>query len=450
MVSMSDDSPYPRFHDSSSNPGSRRQSINGAGAGAAGGAGMAAGGAAGYAANPHLAAVQSPFVSHSNLSNVSYGHDDFDDEDLGGKGGSSDWLRGQQKKSMWARWAMIIGSIVIVLAIVGGVVGAQVVKNRNQKSSGDLSSSSNSTSDANSVSNNNGQISVKPDSRLKHSFYGFAYTPNNAQYPACGATQDDVTQDIALLSQLTSRIRLYGMDCNISSMVLEAINQLNVNMTTYLGVWVDGNSTTLQRQTNDLYSTLKQYGASHVDGVTVGNEVIFAQYATASDLGSYMNNIRTQLGTMNLGKTLPVGTADLASNWAGNSAIIQDGDYLMANDHPYFANVTVDIAANWTIQFLNDNVVNVAGNKPVIISEVGWPTANKDRVAPVPVASMQSFQQFLDTWVCAVNSLGVPYYFFEAFDEPWKAIQFNDLESHWGLFYSNRTLKEVTIPDCAI
>lgn len=40
--------------------------------------------------------------------------------------------------------------------------------------------------------------------RLKPIFYGLAYTPFNALEPWCGATLNNVTQDIILMSQMTS------------------------------------------------------------------------------------------------------------------------------------------------------------------------------------------------------------------------------------------------------
>lgn len=39
-----------------------------------------------------------------------------------------------------------------------------------------------------------------------------AYTPTGAIMPECGANIDEVHRDIAILSQLTTRLRLYGSD----------------------------------------------------------------------------------------------------------------------------------------------------------------------------------------------------------------------------------------------
>jgi glucan 1,3-beta-glucosidase len=71
---------------------------------------------------------------------------------------------------------------------------------------------------------------------------------------------------------------------------------------------------------------------------------------------------------------------------------------------------------------------------------------------------------FLDTYLCQANKNGTKTFFFEAFDEPWKAYVFLDggkrkgcadnnrsfggVEPFWGLFDKDRKLKNVTIPVC--
>lgn len=62
--------------------------------------------------------------------------------------------------------------------------------------------------------------------------------------------------------------------------------------------------------------------------------------------------------------------------------------------------------------------------------------------------------EFMEGWVCPSMANGTTYFWFEAFDEPWKEM-FNDAktgdfwEPHWGLFDVDRNLKKgVRIPDC--
>ena len=94
-----------------------------------------------------------------------------------------------------------------------------------------------------------------------------------------------------LLSQLTTRIRLYGGDCNQTALVvcfflsssraliltncfqLEAIKQTGIDMQVYAGNFVvDGDPTAYERQRDAIKDALITYGADHVAGITVGNE----------------------------------------------------------------------------------------------------------------------------------------------------------------------------------
>ena len=50
----------------------------------------------------------------------------------------------------------------------------------------------------------------------------------------CGDTIQGVVKDIQLISQLTTRIRLYGADCNQSALVLDAIQRTQTNLSVYV------------------------------------------------------------------------------------------------------------------------------------------------------------------------------------------------------------------------
>ena len=251
---------------------------------------------------------------------------------------ASKWLQEEQKSRSRRKW-IIIG--LIVFLIVGGITGAIVylVKFRNSGSG----SSSNSSSDSDSGSSNgrNGfgatSSNLKVDSSLKKIFPGMDYTPLNSQYPGCGAIQENITADVAILSQLTNKVRLYGTDCDQINMTMKAIQDLKVDMTVFIGVWVDGNSTTLERQLGAMYDLLKTYPASMIDGVAVGNEVLFRQDLTETELIELIQEVRTNVTAMNLGKTIPICTryyfyslsvfltiSDLGSNWTPTLAAAVD------------------------------------------------------------------------------------------------------------------------------
>ena len=125
----------------------------------------------------------------------------------------------------------------------------------------------------NTTSSHNGDTTFTPDPRLHQSFYGIDYTPHGTLYQKqCGVKYQDVLEDMKILQQLTTRIRLYGMDCDQASLVFKAIEELKANMGVVLTLWVDGNPVTYSRQYNSFWEVLNKFGSDHIIGVSVGNE----------------------------------------------------------------------------------------------------------------------------------------------------------------------------------
>jgi hypothetical protein len=215
---------------------------------------------------------------------------------------TSKWLE-EERKSRAKRKYCIIGTIVFLLVAAVTGVTVYLVKFRHSGSSSSISGSSNGRNGFGATSSD-----LKPDPQLKRIFDGMDYTPLNAQYPGCGCIQANITADVAILSQLTSKIRLYGTDCDQATMVLDAIQSLKVDMTLFVGVWVDTNATTLNRQLNAMYDILKKYPTNLIDGIAVGNEVLFRQDKTQAELIDLITEVRTNITAMNLGKKLPVCT----------------------------------------------------------------------------------------------------------------------------------------------
>jgi len=227
------------------------------------------------------------------------------------------------------------------------------------------------------------------------------------------------------------------------------------------------NGEAYNRQRDLIKDAIQTFGTDHVDGVTVGNEFMLnylnANGATdpnsavgdqgAALLRADIEDTRNMLNAMSLSKHIPVGTSDAGSYF--NTLVLQAVEYGLANVHPWFANVSIDIAASWTASFFQEIDVAPAAllsNAPkMYIAETGWPTESSDAGNAnngVSTASEANLQTFLDTFVCQANTNGTGYFFFEYFDEPWKDVQFGGVEGWWGLFHANRTLKNVNIPDC--
>jgi len=380
--------------------------------------------------------------------------------DLGKGAEKSEWLNKQSTGNKKLRW--VVG-VIVVLAILGGIAGGVVGGILSKKHATQVSGQSASADTATNgdLDKNSAEIRALMNNKNLHKvFPGIDYTPMYTQYPGCltyPASQNNVTRDLAVLSQLTNTIRLYGTDCNQTELLLHAIDQLGLNGTikVWMGVWQDQNATTNARQLAQMYDVFQKYGASSFVGVIVGNEVLFREDMTAAQLGTIIDGVRTNLSQM--GITLPVASSDLGDNWTAELA--DKVDYLMANIHPFFAGVTADVAASWTYTFWtgHDTILKSDISKN-IISETGWPsTGGTDCGAAATcttgsVAGIPEMNTFMNDWVCQALANGTNYFWFEAFDEPWK-IKFDtpgkEWEDKWGLMDVNRNLKPgVTVPSC--
>lgn len=306
---------------------------------------------------------------------------------------------------------------MLLLAAAGGVAAGVILSKKKGSSANGSGGSGLSAEDdvrANGDLNKNSPEIKKllNNPNLHRVFHGMDYTPLNAVYPECidrPPTQNNITRDMAVLSLLTDKVRLYGNDCNQTEMVLHAIDVLGIDMKLWAGVWLDGNSTTDTRQLSHFYSLIenKDYH-DKFDGVAVGNEVLFAKTLSETQLFTIISEVRSNL--TRLGYDIPVGTSDLGSNWNANMA--SQVDVLMANVHPFFAGVTVEKAADWTWNFFQDNDViytkDLSPKPRVMISEVGWPSGGGKLNGSV--AGINEMNRFMADFVCKENARNTEYF----------------------------------------
>ena len=169
-----------------------------------------------------------------------------------------------------------------------------------------------------------------------------------------------------------------------------------------------------------------------VDGYCVGNEGIGPSY-TLDVLLPVMQELRSWTGK-------PVTTSEQIEKYLGDKVpgLIEAGDWLFPNVHPYFHRQFEEPAASqWTkeqVEKLQAKAAEKLGKEKIVIcKEVGFPTTgdNQNHVSEELQASYYS----------DLRALNVPFVYFEAFDQVWK--KHLPVEPYWGLFTKDRTPKKV-------
>jgi exo-beta-1,3-glucanase (GH17 family) len=424
-----------------------------------------AGGVAGGAAGGVLGALGLRKTSGQSGAQYNAVQDSYGASSSNPRQEKSAWLKQQSSGNKKLR--LLVGILVAVL-IIGGIAGGIVGSLLSKKNSSNSSTPSGQSAVEDTTTNgdldkNSAEIKKLLNNKNLHKvFPGMDYTPMYTQYPDClsyPASQNNVTRDLAVLSQLTNTIRLYGTDCNQTELLLHSIDQLGLNgtMKVWMGVWLDSNATTNARQLAQMYDIFKKHGSASFQGVIVGNEVLFRQDMTATQLGTVITGVKSNLTAM--GINIPVASSDLGDNWSANPTLANEVDILMANIHPFFAGVTAAEASAWTWNFwqTHDLILKSDISKNYI-SETGWPSTGGTDCGGATtcttgsVAGITEMNTFMSDWVCASLTNGTQYFWFEAFDEPWK-IKYNEAgkewEDKWGLMDVNRNLKDgVVIPSC--
>lgn len=277
-------------------------------------------------------------------------------------------------------------------------------------------------------------------------------TPERPDDPAI--TDAQFREDLSKIVQKFGYIRTYGTEKRVLGLI-PFIAQNFPHLNVYLGVWESSRDrSATEDQLNKAIELANKY-PNIVEYVVVGNECTDQDFAegpvTVDTLIADINRIKKSVPAQVKVTTClgfhaglnPQKMEDDSPNpyyRAGNDygkKIMQQSkaDSLMFTVYPFYAKLDVSQGKDNTKYWYDYAVKNIANGKPVILGEVGWPSAGKpDNGAAV--TSVQNEQKYTTDMVNAVKDGQVGSTFlFEAFDEPWK--HGSQWEPNWGLWDQN-------------
>ncbi|HYM31490.1 MAG TPA: glycosyltransferase [Candidatus Cybelea sp.] len=239
-------------------------------------------------------------------------------------------------------------------------------------------------------------------------------------------TPEQVDADLAVMADRADAVRTYN---STDGMQVVPVLAAKYGMNVMAGAWIDGRR---DHNKDEVAGVIREArDNSNVKRILVGNEALLRGDVTPDELMSYIRQVRTQV-------KLPVSTAEPWHVWLTYPELGKEVDFIAIHILPYWEGIPEDQA----LQYVMDRYQQVKDafpTKPVVLTEVGWPSEGRIRRDAVPSLANQGV--FLRDFMNAANTRGLDYYVMEAIDQPWKRNIEGSVGGYWGIWDASRNLK---------
>ena len=240
-----------------------------------------------------------------------------------------------------------------------------------------------------------------------------------------------IRADLEALRPFTNCIRTYS-SLPPQDEVVRVAEKLGMQV--YLGIWVNANAKETQKEIATALALAKAHPKA-IKALVVGNEVMLRREMTGEQLAAIIREVKARSGG------LPVTYADIFEFWRRNPVLAKAVDFMAVHILPHWDDpepVSIDqVQAH--VRGIIARVQRTFPGKPLIIGEIGWPSAGRTRGAAVP--SLVNEARFIREFVTGAEAIGVPYNIIEAIDQKWKRYPEGTVGGYWGILDGNRHLK---------
>ncbi|ERF75623.1 hypothetical protein EPUS_04603 [Endocarpon pusillum Z07020] len=206
---------------------------------------------------------------------------------------------------------------------------------------------------------------------------------------------------------------------------------LNTDTTLLLGLWCSAGDAVFNNELAALTNAIAQYGQPFVDkitGISVGSEDLYRASAIARENGEvnpgatpdtiarYIGQVRSALSST-IANRIPIGHVDTWTAWVdgANTAVINACDFIGMDAYPYFQFQDVG-NANAVFWEAYDNTDAATGDRPVWITETGWPVTGRTLGQAVP--GIENAQRYWKEVQCQATARGINTYWYILNDGP--------------------------------
>jgi exo-beta-1,3-glucanase (GH17 family)/cellulose synthase/poly-beta-1,6-N-acetylglucosamine synthase-like glycosyltransferase len=249
------------------------------------------------------------------------------------------------------------------------------------------------------------------------------HTQNNNLYPS----EAEIDQDLALLENKVHAVRTYSVLKGLHKVPeLAAKHKLNITM----GAWLDKDLEKNRQEIETLLQVSNQKNQNIVR-LMVGNEVLLRKDLIEQQLIDYIREVKKRTWR-------PVSTSETWDMWLAHPALAAEVDFIAVHILPFWEGISADDAVDYVFERYYE-MKRAFPKKPIVISEVGWPSDGQPFKHAIPSRSNQA--KFLREFLNRADEEKLAYYVVEAFDQPWKMSIEGSAGAYWGIFDADRQAK---------
>lgn len=202
---------------------------------------------------------------------------------------------------------------------------------------------------------------------------------------------------------------------------------LNTDTTLLLGLWCSAGEAVFNNELAALTNAINQYGQPFIDSIaaiSVGSEDLYRASpigiqnkenpgAPAEVIASYISRVRSALSSTPA-SGIPIGHVDTWTAWVdpANRAVIDAVDFVGMDAYPYFQYQMANSIENanatfWDAYRATDDAT---GDKPVWITETGWPVQGKQ--SGQAFTGVENAERYWKDVQCSAAQAGINTYWY--------------------------------------
>jgi GPH family glycoside/pentoside/hexuronide:cation symporter len=262
---------------------------------------------------------------------------------------------------------------------------------------------------------------------MKDGMQGLCFSPYvEGQNIGDQLSEEQIRRRMDIISPFTEWVRSFS--CTDGNELIPVIAK-EKGLNTMVGAWLGSDKEQNKKEIDALIELASQ---GKVDIAVVGNEVLLRNELSEEEVLNYIKYVKERL------PNLKVGYVDAYYQFDDRPKLVEACDIILANCYPFWEGANINQASLY-LKHMYTVAKNAAGNKPVVITETGWPNKGENTYEANP-SEDNAMMYFTNTnhWA---KSEGVNMFYFSSFDESWKVHHEGDVGERWGLWDKNEKLK---------